>query len=507
MIKRIIIVFILALAVFNGSIFVYADSDVKVNDTLYDARVKNISNRRYFDAVKEAIKEAKESIYMTMYIIQASGKGNKRKVDELLDELARAKERGVEVKVILDENIDFTNKGRKTLKAEMKSLNAYRFLKEKGIDVYYDESSIYTHAKAIVIDREIVIAGSTNWTNTSLERSFEVTTFTKSKPLAEEILEEFKDIEIREGVDEFIEEKDAISVSMDFLEGPGLAPQMVKDNDERAFDTYLYLIRDFQKTGQVETSLFYDDLAKRLGIFKKMDRTAYRRQIIKVLRRLEEKYHLIEFKPRYSQEASIRLLDYKDPKKPYSYPVTGYIRLQDEYFEFGWDRCLSLRAKFSYFINLTMAAKSDNASCWSKSVKEITQEFGNVSKFVISRGMGELRRHRLLEVSYDVLIGKPYRYRKPNTYRVLNLYNPDKLKEELNELKLKYGEKEYKKAMEYARIVFEENNPDTIEGIILKTKQYGREKMKKAFNIIKQKNTDNPKKTYEYVVGILEGME
>jgi len=56
-------------------------------------------------------------------------------------------------------------------------------------------------------------------------------------------------------------------------------------------------------------------------------------------------------------------------------------------------------------------------------------------------------------------------------------------------------------------IVFEENNPDILEDIILKSRQYGREKMKKAFSIINKKNTDNPKKTYEYVVGILEGME
>ena len=92
MIKRIIIAFILALAVFSGAIFVYADLDVKANDAFYDARVKNISNRKYFDAVKEAVSEAKESIYIAMYIVQASSKGNKRKVDELLDELARAKE-------------------------------------------------------------------------------------------------------------------------------------------------------------------------------------------------------------------------------------------------------------------------------------------------------------------------------------------------------------------------------------------------------------------------------
>jgi len=31
--------------------------------------------------------------------------------------------------------------------------------------------------------------------------------------------------------------------------------------------------------------------------------------------------------------------------------------------------------------------------------------------------------------------------------------------------------------------------------------------MEKAFNIIKRKNTDNPKKTYEYAVGILEGIQ
>ena len=497
MIKRIIICFILALAVFSKAIFVYAE----------DVRVKNISNRRYFDAVKETIKEAKESIYMVMYIIQASGSESKRKVDELLDELARAKERGLEVKVILDENIDFTHKGRKTLRADMKSLNAYRFLKEKGINVYYDESSTYTHAKTIVIDRKIVISGSTNWTNTSFEKSFEVTTLIESKALAEEILEEFKDIKIAETIDEFIEEENTISVSIDFFKNPSLVPQMIKDNDERAFDVYLYLIRNFQDTGQAETSLFYDDLAKHLGIFKKMKENAYRRQITKVLKKLENKYHLIEFKPRYSKEASIRLLDHKDPKKPYSYPAIDYVRLQNEYFEFGWYGILSLRAKFSYFINLIMTAKSENVSCWSKSVEEITQEFGNISKFVISKGMGELRRHKLIEVSYDVLIGKPYHYRKPKTYRALKLYNPDNLKQELDELKLKHGEKEYKKAIEYATIVFEENNPDILEDIILKSRQYGREKMKKAFSIINKKNTDNPKKTYEYIIGILRGMK
>jgi len=62
----------------------------------------------------------------------------------------------------------------------------------------------------------------------------------------------------------------------------------------------------------------------------------------------------------------------------------------------------------------------------------------------------------------------------------------------------------YRQARRYAEIVFEENNPEVIEDIILKTKEYGEKKVKKAFEIIAWKNIDNPKRIYSYVVGIIE---
>jgi len=84
------------------------------------------------------------------------------------------------------------------------------------------------------------------------------------------------------------------------------------------------------------------------------------------------------------------------------------------------------------------------------------------------------------------------------------LYDPEELRLKLKEIEEKYGKKEYNEARKYARIVFEENSPEVIEDIILKRKEYGKEKVKKAFDIVARKSIDNPKRKYNYVVGIIE---
>jgi hypothetical protein len=118
--------------------------------------------------------------------------------------------------------------------------------------------------------------------------------------------------------------------------------------------------------------------------------------------------------------------------------------------------------------------------------------------------MGELRRKRLLEVEYDDLTHTLYTKRSPKTYRLLPLYDFDLLTKELNALRKNYGNKRFNKARSYAKIVFEEYNPRVIEDIINKEEEYGKKTLKRAFDIVARKNTDNPKKTYGYVIGILE---
>jgi hypothetical protein len=99
-----------------------------------------------------------------------------------------------------------------------------------------------------------------------------------------------------------------------------------------------------------------------------------------------------------------------------------------------------------------------------------------------------------------------WRKRLPKMYKILKLYDPKELEAKLKEVELNYGKEAYGRARKYAEIVFEENNPEVIADIIQKTNQYGENKVKEAFVIIERKNIDNPKRAYNYAVGIIEGL-
>jgi len=495
-VKRYLAIFIIALVMLG----------ITTRAFCYEAEVTDISGTKYFPAVKEALAKAEESIYLVMYIIELSPYKEKSKANLLIDELIKAKMRGVNVEVILDQNVDFVHRRHKSeWEAKIRSIRAYKLLKGAGIKVYYDEPTRYTHAKAIIIDKRIVILGSTNWTEAAFDKSIEASVLIKSRELADDILSYFKTIKIDEGIEKYLEFiGPSTPIAWEFLENPGLAPRMVNKHDERPFDVYLYLLKNFDGNPEGKLMLFYDQVAKYLGIYEGWDRTAYRRQVIKVLRKLEQKYKLIKFEPRYAKEATIILLNYEDPTKVYEYPEELYFELPDDYFDFGWNRILSFRAKFCYFINLACSNISDTKPFWSKSLTTITEQFGGISKDIIFKGMNELRRKKLIEVSYDELTGKPYEKRVPEMYKILMLYDPEELRLKLKEIEEKYGKEEYNEARKYARIVFEENSPEVIEDIILKTKEYGKEKVKKAFDIVARKSIDNPKRKYSYVVGIIE---
>lgn len=472
----------------------------------YQAEVVDISGTKYFTAVKEALEKAEKSIYLVMFTIETPLEGKNSKVSQLIDALIAAKNIGVDVEVVLDQNVDFVHRGHPSdWGVEIKSTRAFKRLKDAGIKVYYDEPARYTHCKTVIIDKKIVILGSTNWTESAFSNSIETDVLVNSSGLAEEILKYLKTIKIDESAENNFEIIGPTTrIRWDFLENPGLAPQMVKWSGERDFDVYLYLL---WKNGIASPSsairndgslvLSYEDMAKYLGIYEGWTTTDYRRQIIRAIRNLERTYKLIKFEPHFAKDAVITLLNYKIPQE-------AYFELTNDYFNYGWNRELFLRAKFCYFINLAYTDISDTLPFWSESIPDITKQFGGVGRDVIIKGMEELRRKKLIEVKYDELRGKPYDIKAPKMYKLLKLYDPKELVLKLKAIEDKYGRDAYAKARGYAEIIFEENNPQIIEDIILKTKQYGEEKIKKAFDIVALKNTDNPKKSYAYVVGIIE---
>lgn len=242
--KKYLSIFIMALAMLGLTARAYC----------YQGEVIDISGTKYYPVVKEALSKAEKSISLVMFVIELSPYKEDLKAEQLINGLIEAKQRGVDVEVILDQNVDFVHPAVSDRRvphllwgeAKIKSIRAYKRLKEAGIRVYYDEPVRYAHAKTIVIDKRIVILGSTNWTESAFNKSIEVSVLIKSKGLASEILSYFKTIKIDEDIERYLDFiGPSVPMRWEFMENPGLAPQMVKAKDERTFDIYLYLLWKF----------------------------------------------------------------------------------------------------------------------------------------------------------------------------------------------------------------------------------------------------------------------
>lgn len=472
------------------------------------ADVTNISGRDYYPAARKAIQEARKSVYMVMYQVSLRPHNKNSQVHSLVSELVKAHERGVDVKVILDQNIDFV--GRRNIDewmAEGKNSYCFKVLKEAGVDVRYDNLSTYTHAKAIVVDNEIIIMGSSNWSESAFNKNAEVNLLIRSKDLAEEILEYFKTIETDDKAGDAIPiQQSGIPVSWRFLENPKLGSRMLTKHAERAFDLYLLLLREFDGNSEGKITLDYDKAAAYLGLSDKMTRAGYRRQISRSLRALDKTYDLIRFEPEFAKDAAVMLLSYKDPASPYAVPKEWYFQIPDDFWGYGWDNKLSMRAKFCYLINLAYVGISNNNPWWFSSRDVLSKRF-HISKWVISKGMGELRSLNLIDVSYDTPKNGNYKNMLAKSYKVLPLYDPGWLETAWDRLEVAYGSKELEKAREYAKIVFKENDSQVVEDILITTKARGEGPVRKAFSIVARKRIDNSKRCYAYVKGILAKLQ
>ena len=470
--------------------------------------VTAISGRDYYPAVKDAIEEAQESIYMVMYQVSLHPHNKTAKVYELVNELVEAHKRGVDVKVILDQNINFhSSKNIDKWIAEGKNAWCFKVLKETGIDVKYDDLTTYLHAKAIVIDKKTVIMGSSNWSQSAFNKNTETNLLIQSKDLADELLKYFETIKIDKKATSLAQsQKGGVFLSWQFLENPKLAGRMLTRHSERAFDIYLLLLREFDGNSEGKIILNYDKIAASLGLDDKMTRTGYRRQIVKSLREIERTYKLIRFEPEHGKDATVILLSYKDSANPYSVPKEWYFQVPNNFWKYGWGRKLSHKAKFCYLINLAYVGISNSAPWWFSSRDVLSERF-NTSKWTISNGMGELRSLNLIDVAYDNPEGNSYGSLLAKSYKVLPLYDPELLEAEWDRIEVAYSSKELKQAREYAKIVFKENDPKAVEEIVAMTNSLGEKSIKKAFAIVAKKRVDNSKRCYAYVKGILKNWQ
>lgn len=450
--------------------------------------VEKLSGVDYFPTIDKAFNATKKSIFVVMYYIEYKKDEHDSKVTILLNNLVKAKERGVNVSVILDRTAVFTKdvvKGKR-MSIDGKNMPAFYFLKRYGIDVKFDSVDIYTHGKCVVIDGETVILGSHNWTKNSLTRSNEYSVLIKSKELAKGLLADFSEIQIdyeasNREAEEYAELSEGILLNI--LNG------FVSTSNDYCWDVYMYLIGHF--VPDIETEFDYKAVAEYLGITERDTEKGYREMLAETLKQLYEKYGLLEYTPVWNKNALVKLKAQEGNK----------IEIPKKFWYYGWDRRLGLSAQFCYFVNLIEGRQSHRE--WTISKKKLIKKY-RIGKDAISRGMAELRHWNIVQIVYGIVAtGQDYGTRQANRYRLKDLYKIEDFESELQKLYDKYGKGRVERVRELAKIVFCENNLAEIEEIIRLMDEYSKDEVLAAFNKIAPWDEANPKRSMAYVKGIL----
>ena len=149
--------------------------------------VQVITDRQYFEVVLRCFQEAKSSIKMMMFEASYYKKYPDSPSNLLIRELIAAKKRGLDVKVILEQR-------EGTERATLRNKETGALLAESGVEVVYDPLDITTHTKLLIIDGEISVVGSTNWTYNALDKNHEVAVLIRSPKVANDLQNYFQSI-------------------------------------------------------------------------------------------------------------------------------------------------------------------------------------------------------------------------------------------------------------------------------------------------------------------------
>lgn len=449
-------------------------------------RVVYVPARDYFAVVQREIQGARSSIVVGLYLFSFRANEPQSPVFQLAQCLVRAHRAGVRVDVLLDQNFNFLE-GESFPLAEGKNRTAYEFLRDAGVPVFFDTASSYTHSKIIVIDGETVILGSSNWSYSAFEQNEEANLLVRSKEVAREALDSLAAVPRAPPVGG--EEGPLVNVPGEFLENPALLGRMISTPDERAFDAYLYLVARSSSSIVVDDA----DMARALGLGN-LDRLAYRRQLVRTLRKLQNTYGLVRFSADYGQNPLVELRPLHQSPRVCRVPV--------RYGALGWDRRLSFAGKCFYLVSRYESEVSLLRPRWSVARSTLARRYGGAPPFW-GTGVIDLRRHNLLEVEYSTLSTDSDAPRQPSVYTPNPLYDTAELELKFASLSARFGVEAVERVRRVAGVVYEDNDIEAITRLCELDREYGAQRIEEAARIVAQKRPDNPLRSMAYLIGIV----
>jgi phosphatidylserine/phosphatidylglycerophosphate/cardiolipin synthase-like enzyme len=149
--------------------------------------VQLVTDAQYFQVAKKMIQEAKSLIQVMMFEMGYYDRYPNTPSNLLVKELIDAKKRGVKVEVILE-----VREGRD--RTTERNRNTGKILSSGGVEVIYDPLFKTTHAKLMVVDGQLALVGSTNWTYYALTNNNEVSVLIRSKEVAKVLVDYFNQV-------------------------------------------------------------------------------------------------------------------------------------------------------------------------------------------------------------------------------------------------------------------------------------------------------------------------
>ena len=447
-----------------------------------DCDVTDISNRAYGSAVLNAINQAKNEILVAMYSVYLREGEKDNPVVQLVQALIDAHKRGVSVRVFLD----------KTPSTGQSNDEAYRILKNKGVEVHFIQSTVKLHAKLIVIDRKITIDGSANWTKNAIETNLESNDLVDSVPLAISKFDFFKELEKNIVPDNHIDPivLATIKVRDDFLTDKNLGARMVMSTDTYSFDLYMLLLRNGGET----ISIDYAAWSRAIGLAVETKNSTYRVEIRRIVKNLKDKYGLIDYTLGPKGELTVKIIPYQGTS----------INVPCGYWDYGFNTQLSLREKFAYLVALREQVLALPDLYWHWSLPALESRY-YIDDGTFSYGLRGLKKLDIIEVHHSWIDDDNYADRLPNEYRVKALISPQEKVRQWAALEARFDAGSVAKARALATLLDEGNCLDSVEYLIKLIKQYGLPRVEKSVNTVAAYQPDNPLRTIEQVEKLCKG--
>jgi len=149
-----------------------ADLEQMVEYEVYD-----LLDAEYYQSVKDDMENANETILVAMYSMIYDPGDLDDWANDLIEELVSAKDRGVNVTVIIENRTYFGYMND--------NLEAYQYLSENNVTVQLDNEDDTDHMKLVIIDDSIVYVGSHNWSESGLYYNHETSVKIVSEDIAE----------------------------------------------------------------------------------------------------------------------------------------------------------------------------------------------------------------------------------------------------------------------------------------------------------------------------------